>query len=175
MKRVGLLGGTFGYAHSGHFHVSVVAMKKLRLNEIWWLVCAHNPLKNHPPIADRIRYAKDFVGTFPKIKVIPVNEFRTYNLILMLKKKFKENDFVWIMGMDNLIDFHTWDNAHKINLQVAIVIFDRGNLIYKGIKSHFAIRNMSKFSGINFCNRGWFILRTTKNDMSSTAMDHRMV
>ncbi len=171
--RIGLLGGTFGYAHKGHIYISKESIKRLQLDEIWWLICHNNPLKTHEDLVHRVEYAKHVISLFPKIKIVPVKDFRTYNVIVSLKNKFKAYDFVWIMGLDNLLEFHSWDNYHKINKICSIAIFDRNNDIYKGIKSKFAIRFMADFAKDKFKKNGWCCIRAAKCDISSTKLMHK--
>ncbi len=128
---IGLLGGTFDPPHIGHLRISYIAIKRLKLDEIWWIVSLSNPLKEKEKVSSfnkRLEKAKKFV----KIKKIIVTDLEkkinspyTIDSICYLKKKYPWRNFVWIMGVDNVIDFHYWKDWKKIFYKVPIAIFDR--------------------------------------------------
>src|SRR5437762_10003362 len=70
--RIGLLGGSFNPAHEGHLHVSEVALKRLGLDYVWWLVSPQNPLKaaaETAPLQQRIVRARKTAGRYPRLRV----------------------------------------------------------------------------------------------------------
>ena len=113
-RRVGLLGGSFNPAHEGHIHISLVALKMLRLDAIWWLVTPQNPLKSAQglaPYKQRLDYCQQIVQ-HPRILVTNLEEQissrYTYETICTLGAHFPLTDFVYITGMDNALSFHKW-------------------------------------------------------------------
>jgi nicotinate-nucleotide adenylyltransferase len=130
--RIGLFGGSFNPPHKAHRAVSVFAMKRLRLDRIWWLVTPGNPLKDNsalPALDGRLNAARA-VAAHPRIDVTGIEAVvRTkysYDTILTLKRECPQARFVWIMGADNLKNFHRWKNWRGIASIVPIAIVDRG-------------------------------------------------
>lgn len=117
--RVGLLGGSFNPPHEGHVHISKAAMQMLGLDCIWWLVTPQNPLKTQKPLSIEKRAAlcEDLVDD-PKIIISTIEQDLgtniTYDTIKGLKRYFADTDFVWITGMDNALNFHTWNNWKEL-------------------------------------------------------------
>jgi nicotinate-nucleotide adenylyltransferase len=130
-RRVGLLGGSFNPAHEGHRHISQMALKKLKLDEIWWLVSPQNPLKpvkGMAPLKDRLKQAQK-IAADRRIKVTDI-ETRlgtryTADTLAALKRQFPFLDFVWLMGADNLAQIALWDRWQSIFQAVPIAVFDR--------------------------------------------------
>jgi len=119
-QRIGLLGGSFNPAHQGHRHASLVALKRLQLDAVWWLVSPQNPLKpvaGMAPFAERFASAEAAVRD-PRIKVSDL-ETRigtrfTHDTLSFLVRRFPGVDFVWLMGADNLAGFHRWNRWEDI-------------------------------------------------------------
>jgi nicotinate-nucleotide adenylyltransferase len=130
-RRVGLLGGSFNPAHEGHRHISLQALKRLKLDEIWWLVSPQNPLKpvkGMAPLKDRLAQARHLAGK-GRIKVTDI-ETRlgtryTADTIAALQRQFPRLNFVWLMGADNLAQISRWDRWQSIFNAVPIAVFDR--------------------------------------------------
>ena len=112
--RIGLLGGSFNPAHAAHRAVSLLALKRLALDRVWWLVSPGNPLKDTsalPPLADRIAAARR-VAADPRIDVTGIEAALgtryTIDTIHRLRTRCPRVRFVWLMGADNLAQFHRW-------------------------------------------------------------------
>lgn len=140
--RVGLLGGSFNPAHQGHLHISNIALKKLKLDQVWWLVSPQNPLKKKDDMMDfslRLDHAAAIVGVNPKIKVLGIEmelgTRYTVDTLKRLKKKFPNIEFYWLMGADNLIQLPKWKKWQHILDLAPIHVFDRADYFYKAIKS----------------------------------------
>ena len=117
--RIGLFGGSFDPAHEGHVHVTRHALRRLQLDQIWWLVTPGNPLKAHgpAPLDTRLRRAHALMQ-HPRVQVTPL-EARlgtTYSAdtLSMIAHLYPQRDFVWIMGADNLAGFHRWESWRDI-------------------------------------------------------------
>ncbi|MDQ6432516.1 nicotinate-nucleotide adenylyltransferase [Mesorhizobium sp. LHD-90] len=129
--RVGLFGGSFNPPHAGHALVAEIALRRLALDQLWWLVTPGNPLKNKNdllPLGERIKLSERVAGN-PKVKVTAFeasNNFRyTADTLAYIKARNPGVDFVWIMGADNLRDFHRWQRWRQIVLTFPIAVVDR--------------------------------------------------
>lgn len=129
--KIGLLGGSFNPAHDGHRYVSLAVMKRLGLDAVWWLVSPGNPLKDAKGNAEyalRLKKARQ-VANHPRIRVSDVEKRfgtrYTINTLRRLQQRYPEHDFVWIMGADNLAQFHRWKDWREIARLVPIVVVDR--------------------------------------------------
>ena len=129
--RIGLFGGTFDPPHAAHVSASLMALKRLQLDRIWWLVTPGNPLKNTrglAPIEQRIAAARALTR-HPRVEVIGLEAVirtrYTYDTIVYLRKRAPAVRFVWIMGADNLRSFYRWQNWRGIAEQVPIAVVDR--------------------------------------------------
>ncbi len=107
---VGLLGGSFDPAHEGHVHITREALKRMGLDQVWWLVTPANPLKARQPapMADRLARAKAVMQD-PRVKITALEERlgtrATADTIDRLKAIYPGVTFVWLMGADNLVQF----------------------------------------------------------------------
>ena len=140
MKRIGLLGGSFDPPHKGHLFISLEAKKILKLDEIWWIVTPQNPLKISKPATykERIKNCKNITRNFPiKIKEIEkqIGSDYSYKTINYILNHYKNIKFFWLMGADNLISFHKWQNWQKIFNNISIVIFKRHGYNIRALKS----------------------------------------
>jgi nicotinate-nucleotide adenylyltransferase len=130
-RRVGLLGGSFNPAHGGHRHISLEALKRLNLDQIWWLVSPHNPLKpveGMAPAAQRMATARKEARD-PRIKVLDL-EARlgtryTIDTIGALRRLYPRTRFVWLMGADNLGQIRRWRGWREIFRLVPVAVLDR--------------------------------------------------
>jgi nicotinate-nucleotide adenylyltransferase len=145
-RRIGLLGGSFNPAHDGHLHITMEALKRLRLDEVWWLVSPQNPLKpgiGMAPLAQRMASARK-VARDRRIKVTNVEQRLgtryTADTLRALKRRFPAVRFVWIMGADNLVQIPRWDDWERIFHTVAIAILDRPDYSYKALSGKAAQR-----------------------------------
>ena len=180
MKSVGLLGGSFDPPHKGHLYISLEAKKILKLDEIWWLVTPKNPLKINQPASyeDRLKNCKLIVKNQPiKVKEIEkkINSKYSYQTIKYLHKHYKNINFFWLMGADNLINFHKWQKAHRIFNEIPIVVFRRYGYNDKALKSYtsnfyknFKLSNKNIHVS-NFDKRPtWTIIQNKEIKISST-------
>lgn len=130
-RRVGLLGGSFNPAHGGHRHVSLEALKRLGLDEVWWLVTPQNPLKPEAgmaPFAERLGGAAAW-ARHPRVRVVDL-EARlgtryTRDTVIALQHFFPRVRFVWLMGADNLSQIRHWEHWTEIFSSVPIAVFAR--------------------------------------------------
>lgn len=141
LRRIGLLGGSFNPAHPGHRHISLLALKRLKLDQVWWLVSPQNPLKpvaGMAPLADRLASARQ-AARHPRIRATDI-ETRlgtryTADTLPRLKQRFPRARFVWLMGADNLIQISKWDRWTTIYRAVPIAVFDRPGYSLRALAS----------------------------------------
>ena len=129
--RIGLLGGTFNPPHVAHRAISLFAIKRLKLDRVWWLVTPGNPLKDHGGLRDldaRADAARKMAND-PRIDVSCLESVigmrYTVDTISYLRRRAAGLRFVWIMGADNLAQFHRWQNWRRIADAVPIAVIDR--------------------------------------------------
>ena len=138
--KIGILGGTFDPPHKGHLYISKIALKKLSLKKILWIVTKKNPLKNKPylKLKERIKLSKEMTKKNKKISIKYFDKIigsaNTFNLLNYIKNKTKA-DLFFLMGSDNLIKFHKWKNWKKIPKLAKIVVFPRTNYSLVSIAS----------------------------------------
>ncbi len=140
MKSIGLLGGSFDPPHRGHLYISLEAKKILNLNEIWWLVTPQNPLKIAKPATynERIKNCRNITRGLPiKISEIEkkINSTYSYQSLNYILSNYKNIKFFWLMGSDNLINFHKWQKWQNIFNEISIVIFKRHGYNSLALKS----------------------------------------
>jgi nicotinate-nucleotide adenylyltransferase len=127
---VGLLGGSFDPAHEGHVHITLEALKRLGLDQVWWLVSPGNPLKARQPapLADRLAQARK-VMQHPRVKITALEADlgtrATADTIDRLRAIYPGVTFVWLMGADNLVQFHKWGRWRDIIRSVAVGVLAR--------------------------------------------------
>ena len=127
---IGLLGGSFDPAHEGHVHITREALKRLGLDQVWWLVSPGNPLKARQPapLADRLERAKA-VMRHPRVKITALEAAlgtrATADTIDRLRAIYPGVTFVWLMGADNLVQFHRWGRWRDILRSVAVGVLAR--------------------------------------------------
>ena len=140
-KKIGILGGTFDPAHKGHLEISKQAKKKYKLNYVIWAITKKNPFKKKSKIKliTRIKFAKKIVRLNKFIKVRfyenKIKSNKTIDLIRYIKRKNNKLDLYFIMGADNLINFHKWHKWKSISQKCNILVFDRQGYKIKSLKS----------------------------------------
>ena len=163
-KKIGILGGTFDPPHAGHMHISKIAIKKLKLNKVIWIIVKQNPLKQKPylNVQTRIKLSKSITKKEKKISVSYLDDRlktgNTFNLLNYLFKKNKKKLF-FLIGADNLINFHKWNNWKKIPNFAKIVVFSRSNYSKKALNS-IAAKKLNK--------NDWIYISCKKINISSS-------
>ena len=129
-KKIGILGGSFDPAHSGHVHITKTALTCFDLDEIWWLVSPANPLKKNAPasLEKRVQNAQALMR-HPRVRISAIEATLetqyTSETLKALARQFPNNRFVWLMGADNLEQFHKWHQWKDIIETVPLGILAR--------------------------------------------------
>jgi len=140
--RIGLLGGSFNPAHRGHLHLSFTALRRLDLDEVWWMVSPQNPLKpsaGMAPFAERLEQARRVAAGHRRIRVTDIesrlgsNSYYTADTLKRLTRRFPHWRFVWLMGGDNLVQLPRWDRWTEIFATVPIAVFNRPTYAHQAL------------------------------------------
>ena len=140
-KSIGILGGSFDPPHKGHLAISKIAIKKINLNKVLWIITKKNPFKGKTfySLDQRISKAKKITKNTKKIQVIhfekAIGSSRSINAINYLINKKKLKNIYFIIGSDNLIKFHKWKSWKKIVKLTKLIVFSRRGYDKKSKKS----------------------------------------
>ena len=181
--RIGLFGGSFNPPHEGHRLASMIALSRLQLDCIWWLVTPGNPLKINdglPPLHQRMEAARR-LASHPRIKITDIEAAigtrYTFETLWWLKQRCPGVDFVWIMGADNLANFHRWQRWREIASLVSIAVIDRPGSTLKAMHGkggeYLARQRIHESDGKLLAGRqkpGFIFLHGPRSEMSSTLL-----
>lgn len=179
--RVGLLGGSFNPAHDGHLHVSIEAMKRLGLDQVWWLVSPQNPLKasgETAPLAERMQIAERIAGD-PRIRVSDLERRLgtrySVDTIARIKTAWPRHRFVWLIGADNLVQLPRWRRWRDLLHLAPIAVVDRETYVHAALAGRAASRfgrfrwPAEEASGLVWAEPpAWVYLRLRPHPASST-------
>ena len=178
--KVGILGGSFDPPHLGHLHISAIALKRLNLDEIWWLVTPQNRLKKNDVRATfikRLQKAREFTQNINKIRVLDIEYknklFSSYKTLRFLKNKSQKTKFVWIMGSDNLENFHQWLKPKLISRIFPVAVIERPSYSYRVLNSIGASvlgKRLKKLrtKSFNYNFSSWVFIKDKLDENSST-------
>ena len=181
--RIGLFGGTFDPPHAAHLAASLLAMKRLQLDRIWWLVTPGNPLKDTRglrPLAERMARARA-LANHPRIDVTGLEAViktrYTYDTLEYLIRRCPGVQFVWVMGADNLRSFYRWQNWRRIAGLLPMAVVDRmGSSLYAAsgrAAQALARHRLPERLATTLPGRrppAWVYLHGLKSPLSSTAL-----
>jgi nicotinate-nucleotide adenylyltransferase len=181
--RIGLLGGSFNPPHFAHRAISLFAIKRLKLDRVWWLVTPGNPLKDQEGLHDleeRTKAARKMADD-PRIDVSCLESVigtrYSVNTITYLRRRASGLRFVWIMGADNLAQFHRWQNWRRIAAEVPIAVIDRPPQSFRALAAP-AAQALARYRlPENQAGRladqrppAWVFLTGMKSNLSSTGL-----
>tara|TARA_B100001564_G_scaffold274244_1_gene235958 strand:+ start:67 stop:588 length:522 start_codon:yes stop_codon:yes gene_type:complete len=139
-NKIGILGGSFDPAHKGHLAISKEAAKRFKLKQVIWAITKKNPLKkkSNTSLQQRIKGCKKIIKKTNHIKIKfyenIIKSNKTISLINHLSKN-KKDEIYFLMGADNLINFHKWHKWKTISQKCNIVVFDRHGYKKKSLNS----------------------------------------
>lgn len=169
--RIGLLGGSFNPAHAGHLHVAETAIRRLGLDYVWFLVAPQNPLKSANgmmALEHRLAAARRLAGRNRRLIVTDIERGiasrYTIDTIRQLKARFAGVEFVWLMGSDNLLQFHRWRRWHEIVALVPAAVVLRPGSTLAPLQA----------KAINALPGGFVVIDGRRNEISATAIRARL-
>jgi len=184
-QRIGLLGGSFDPPHGGHVHISHQALKRFGLDQVWWVVSPGNPLKTDGPatLERRLAACRGLI----RDRRIHVSDLEsqlgtryTADTLAQLFEARRDLRFVWLMGADNLVQFHLWENWHWIAETVPIGILARPETVVRGGLSRMAARypraRLAPADSAALATRqppAWCLVTGPMVDLSSTEFRNR--
>jgi nicotinate-nucleotide adenylyltransferase len=140
-QRIGVMGGSFNPPHKGHLVVAEAALKRLRLDQLWWVVTPGNPLKSSSELSsleDRIQRSL-LLARHPRMRVTGFESMLgsayTAETLSYLTKRYPSLNFVWVMGADNLASFDRWQQWRSIANMMPIAVVDRPGWRLKALAS----------------------------------------
>ncbi|OYU47638.1 MAG: nicotinic acid mononucleotide adenylyltransferase [Rhizobiales bacterium PAR1] len=186
--RIGLFGGSFNPPHEGHLLVARTALKRLKLDRVWWLVTPGNPLKEIaglPSQAERMAQCRALIGPDPRIIVTgieaEIGTRYTEETIRFLKSRCPGVNFVWLMGADNLASFHRWRNWRAIAGAVPMAVIDRPGSTLRAASSRaaqtFSAARRNEREAAHLATMpapAWVFLHGRRSEASSTALRARL-
>jgi nicotinate-nucleotide adenylyltransferase len=181
--RIGLLGGSFNPAHEGHLAISREALKRLRLDRVWWLVSPQNPLKPTEGTADleeRLAVARIIASRHPRIIVTDLERRLgtryTIDTLSWLNRRARSY-FVWLIGADNMVQLPLWRRWQRLVRMVPIAVFDREPYSYVALAgrmaSAYAEGRLEEARASVLAESpppAWVYLRLRRHQVSSTAL-----
>ena len=185
-QRIGILGGSFNPAHRGHLDISLKALRQLGLDQVWWLVSPQNPLKSADgmaPFAERLAAARRMARN-PRIRVTDLEQRLgsryTAESLKLLRRRFPETRFVWLMGADNLAQIAQWRDWQQIFHLVPIAVFARPSYCFKALAAkaarRFARYRLKEGAGRRLATSeppAWLFVHGRLNPISATEIRRR--
>ncbi len=182
-QRIGLLGGSFNPAHAGHLHISREALKRLDLDEVWWLVSPQNPLKPRcgmAPLEERLAGARAMARD-RRIRATALETLlgtqRTADSLQQICLRFPGRHFVWLMGADNMIQVSRWQHWQQIFHQLPVAVLARPSYSIKASTSKAAVRfRKGRLSGSRarglalWPTPAWALFRIRLSTLSATGL-----
>ena len=165
INKVGILGGTFDPPHEGHMYISKIAVNKLKLDKLIWLVTKKNPLKKKPYLSlkKRIKLVNKIIKKEKKFFALylddKIKSSNTFNLLNYVVKKNSKKKLFFLIGADNFAKFHKWNNWQKIPNLARIVVFPR-----KG----YSIKSFNYIAAKKLNKKDWIYINSKKLNISSS-------
>ncbi len=186
-QAIGLMGGTFNPPHEGHRHIGLMALQRLGLDVLWWMVTPGNPMKDIaalPPLEARTRRAAE-VASHPRIVISGAEQLLrtrfTAEFIAMVTARSTAARFVWVMGSDNLAEFHLWEDWRRIADAVPIAVVGRPSFLTSALSSRVAQalggRRVDEADAGTLADRAppaWVFVNGPRSAASSTALRGRV-
>ncbi len=183
--RIGLFGGSFNPPHEGHLAVAETALKRLRLDAVWWLVAVRNPLKNPTDVAAleaRLERTRR-LAAHPRFHVLPLEAWTgtlyTVDLLARLAPVLARGRFVWIMGTDSFATLHRWKDWQAFMCMLPVVVLSRPGSVLAALNGHAARAFRRHRLPARLADRlpflappAWCHLEMPRHAISSTCLRH---
>ncbi len=180
-RRIGLLGGSFNPAHRGHLEISRTALKRLGLDQVWWLISPQNPLKPErgmAPLGQRVAGARR-LARGPQLRASTLasalGTVYSADTVTALSRRFPRCRFVWLMGADNLVQISRWKDWETIFRTLPVAVFDRPSYSLRALAAHaarrFAGQRLPEAAARSLAERtppAWVFIHQRLNPQSST-------
>ena len=156
--KIGILGGSFDPAHKGHLIISKIALEKIKLKKIYWVITKKNPFKRKTffSLEERIKKAKKITKKFKNIEVIYLDDIvkssKSIKIIKYILKKERPQDLYFIVGSDILLKFHEWHSWKRIVKLTKLIVFSRKGYDRKSKKT-IVVKNLNKNNVIFIKNK----------------------
>jgi nicotinate-nucleotide adenylyltransferase len=180
--RIGLFGGSFNPPHAGHRLVTLIALRRLKLDRVWWIVTPGNPLKDThglPPLSARMTAARGLMHE-PMVDITGfeagIGTRYTLDTLRYLQRRCPGVRFVWIMGADNLLQFHRWQGWRDIARLMPIAVVDRPGATLKATSARaaraLAGHRLPEHAAASLAGRrnGWTFIHGPRSPLSSTGL-----
>ena len=186
-QRIGVMGGSFNPPHEGHARVAATALKRLGLDQLWWLVTPGNPLKEIgalAPLAERMAACRA-LAQGPRMFVTAfeaeLGTAYTAATLSFLRSRYPSATFVWVMGADNLASFHRWQDWRGIARAMPIAVVDRPGWRLKALSSPAALalarqrcrEESARLMALPLSPPRWTLLSTRLSEESSTRLRNK--
>ncbi len=185
--RIGLFGGSFNPPHAGHRHASLLALRRLNLDRVWWLVTPGNPLKDNdrlPPLAERLAAARR-MARHTRIDVTgfeaAIGVRYSYATVDYLVRRCAGVRFVWLIGADSLAGFHRWRRWQDIAARLPIAVIDRPGSSFAPLNARAAVALARARIEESEAQKlpemrppAWVFLHGPRSPLSSTALRQQM-
>lgn len=182
-QRIGVMGGSFNPPHEGHLIAATTALRRLRLDQLWWVVTPGNPLKTHsalPPLSERVAACRE-LATNPRMHITgfeaDLGSPYTSATLAFLKTRYPETPFIWVMGADNLASFHQWQNWRGIAATLPIAVVDRPSWRLRALASpaaraleDYRVRETDAAMLLSAPLPAWVFLTSRLSTQSSTSL-----
>ena len=180
---IGLFGGSFNPPHEGHRLVAETALKRLNLDQLWWMVTPGNPLKSTSellPLGKRIKLSEE-MGLGPRVKVTAFEAAYkvrfSADTVALIKARHRDVNFIWVMGADNLKGFHLWQRWRQIAEMLPIAIIDRPGSTLSYVSSKMALTydyaRVDEDDAVSLAKRkapSWTLIHGPRSTLSSSAI-----
>jgi len=186
MKKIALFGGSFNPPHPGHFEMAKYIYKALGVDEVWFLFSENwqKDSANYASAEDRMEMSRILARHYPDIPFVmsgiqdELGTHITYEVLKQLEKRFSDSRFIWVMGADNLANFHTWEYSEDIIQNFPIAIVDRPPYTDEALSGPTALKfqflRASSPRELANMDKGWCFLDNPKINISSTDLLTRL-